>query len=578
MKKISIKTSVIVYLLTSVLITSAILGSLAVSNLKKSTKQASEKYNTAMNDGYKTEIKSEVETAITVMQSAYDRYKSGTITEAAAKNMAKETIRNMRYREDGSGYFWIDDTNYTLIMHPILTEQEGDNRKNETDKNGVKIIQKILDSVTTNKNADGFNEFYYTKSDGKTVAPKLAYSELFEPWGWIVSTGNYVDDMQKEMRSTKSQLNSYSAKLQRSIFIIFFIIIIAIIISGNIFSTYLCNPIRKLADIGKDISHGKISDEIQQNSRHREINALQNSFRELLETFRGQADSIQKLSNGDFSITVTPKSDDDVVGNALNTLVTQNHNAFANMSLAAEQIAQGSYQIADASKNLADGATAQASAIEQITASVSKIADKSKNNAAEVNDVQKLIIDADSAIRSANEKMQEMMTAMKEIKSGSEDIQKIIKVIDDIAFNTNILALNASVEASRAGEHGKGFVVVAEEVRNLAGRSAEASKQTANMIENSIQRVQKGSKLADDTRNALQIISELVERITVSGNIIARTSDEQAASASQIDSALMQISQITQTNSATSEDCAAASEELSAQTRTLNTQISKYKL
>lgn len=571
MKKISIKTSVIVYLLTSVLITSAILGSLAVSNLKKSTKQASEKYNTAMNDGYKTEIKSEVETAITVMQSAYDRYKSGTITEAAAKNMAKETIRNMRYREDGSGYFWIDDTNYTLIMHPILTEQEGDNRKNETDKNGVKIIQKILDSVTTNKNADGFNEFYYTKSDGKTVAPKLAYSELFEPWGWIVSTGNYVDDMQKEMRSTKSQLNSYSAKLQRSIFIIFFIIIIAIIISGNIFSTYLCNPIRKLADIGKDISHGKISDEIQQNSRHREINALQNSFRELLETFRGQADSIQKLSNGDFSITVTPKSDDDVVGNALNTLVTQNHNAFANMSLAAEQIA-------DASKNLADGATAQASAIEQITASVSKIADKSKNNAAEVNDVQKLIIDADSAIRSANEKMQEMMTAMKEIKSGSEDIQKIIKVIDDIAFNTNILALNASVEASRAGEHGKGFVVVAEEVRNLAGRSAEASKQTADMIENSIQRVQKGSKLADDTRNALQIISELVERITVSGNIIARTSDEQAASASQIDSALMQISQITQTNSATSEECAAASEELSAQTRTLNTQISKYKL
>lgn len=216
--------------------------------------------------------------------------------------------------------------------------------------------------------------------------------------------------------------------------------------------------------------------------------------------------------------------------------------------------------------------------IEQISTSVSEIADKSRNNATEVSDVQGLITDAANAIISGNEKMLEMMDAMKEIKSGSEEIQKIIKVIDDIAFNTNILALNASVEASRAGEHGKGFVVVAEEVRNLAGRSAEASKQTAEMIEDSISRVQKGVALARDTEESLQIISELVKRITESGDTIAKVSDEQAQSASQINDALMQISQITQTNSATSEECAAASEELSAQTRTLHSQIASFKL
>ncbi len=575
MKKFSIRTTIITFLFASVIITSLILGGLSIINIKRSTKQASEKYNTAMNDGYKTEIKSEVETAITVLQAEYDRYQSGAITEKTAKKTAIETIRKMRYRKDRSGYFWIDDTNCYLVMHPILTEQEGNNRKNETDKNGVKIIQKILASV---KNNDGYNEFYYTKSDGKTIAPKMAYSELFEPWGWIVSTGNYIDDMQKEMSSTEKQLNSFSTKLQNNIIVICVVLLIIVAISGGIFSAYLCNPIQKLAKIAKEISEGKISVDLKRISGKSETSILQNSFCDLLDTFKDQADTIKKLSDGDLSITVTPKSEYDVIGNALNALINENHNAFSSMSLASDQIAQGSYQIADASKNLADGATQQASAIEQITASISEIADKSKNNATEVADVQKLIMEADSAIHSANDKMHEMFGAMKEIKSGSEDIQKIIKVIDDIAFNTNILALNASVEASRAGEHGKGFVVVAEEVRNLAGRSAEASKQTADMIEDSINRVQKGVALADDTRNALQTISELVEKITESGSSIAKASDEQAISASQIDNALMQISQITQTNSATSEECAAASEELSAQTRTLNSQIAKFRL
>lgn len=574
MKKISIKTAVITFLLSSVIITALILGALSITSIKKSTDQATDKYTTAMNDGYKTEIRSEVETAIAVLQAEYNKYKAGTITEAQAKENAKETVRNMRYREDGSGYFWIDDTNYILIMHPILTKQEGDNRKNITDKNGVHIIQEILSTVN-DKNADGYNEFYFTKSDGKTVAPKLAYSQIFKPWGWVISTGNYVDDMQSEMKQTTDNLNQLYTNMHRSFMIVAIVILIII---GAVFGTYLCNPIHRLADIAKDISLGRINTNLQRISGKNEISTLQNSFCDLLETFKNQADTISRLSDGDLSVTIIPKSEDDVVGNALNTLVAKNHTAFSNMSLAADQIAQGSFQIADASKNLADGASQQASAIEQISTSVSEIADKSRNNATEVSDVQGLITDAANAIISGNEKMLEMMDAMKEIKSGSEEIQKIIKVIDDIAFNTNILALNASVEASRAGEHGKGFVVVAEEVRNLAGRSAEASKQTAEMIEDSISRVQKGVALARDTEESLQIISELVKRITESGDTIAKVSDEQAQSASQINDALMQISQITQTNSATSEECAAASEELSAQTRTLHSQIASFKL
>lgn len=108
----------------------------------------------------------------------------------------------MRYREDGSGYFWIDDTNYNLVMHPILTEQEGTNRYNLEDQNGVMIIQEIMGTVR-GEDKGGFNEFYFTKSDGTTVAPKIAYSEIFTPWNWVVSTGNYVDEMQQETQQTK---------------------------------------------------------------------------------------------------------------------------------------------------------------------------------------------------------------------------------------------------------------------------------------------------------------------------------------------------------------------------------------
>ena len=179
-----------------------------------------------MTDGYRMEIKSQVESCITMLQGYYDKVQKGVCTEEQAKSMAKEAIRSMRYREDGSGYLWIDATDYTLIMHPILPEQEGTNRKDMQDKKGVMITQEI---VKAGQNGGGFNSFWFTKSDGKTVAEKLAYSEEFKPWGWVVATGNYVDDMQKAMAKEEETLNH---TFQRMVVLMLIISVAILLLAG----------------------------------------------------------------------------------------------------------------------------------------------------------------------------------------------------------------------------------------------------------------------------------------------------------------------------------------------------------
>ena len=179
------------------------LACLGVYYLRQSMNESVEVYEESMTDGYSMEIKSQVQGALSVIQSYYDRSVSGELTEKEAQELAAEAVRNMRYRDDASGYIWIDGEDYVLVMHPILAEQEGTNRKDLTDQNGVKVTQSV---VAVAKSGGGYNEFYFTKADGVTVAPKIAYAQMFEPWGWAVATGNYVDDMNQKIDSQKENI------------------------------------------------------------------------------------------------------------------------------------------------------------------------------------------------------------------------------------------------------------------------------------------------------------------------------------------------------------------------------------
>ena len=309
-----------------------------------------------------------------------------------------------------------------------------------------------------------------------------------------------------------------------------------------------------------------------------EFGALADEYMKVVDNIKYQSKIAEEVSNGNLTITVNPKSSEDILGNSMKKLVEDNLHVLSNISEAGSQVTVSSSQVASASQALAQGSTEQASAIEEITASINEIAEKTKQNAEQANEASGLVNTAISDVKEGNEQMKNMVGAMQEINKSSESISKIIKVIDDIAFQTNILALNAAVEAARAGEAGKGFAVVAEEVRSLAAKSAAAAAETAELIEESIGKVNTGSKIADDTAEAMETIAKVVQQSEVIINGIAESSNYQATAVAQIEQAVTQVSQVVQTNSATSEECAAASEELSNQAAKMREMLSIYNL
>ncbi|MBU2699976.1 methyl-accepting chemotaxis protein [Sporomusaceae bacterium BoRhaA] len=339
----------------------------------------------------------------------------------------------------------------------------------------------------------------------------------------------------------------------------------------------IAKPVKALTEAADKLAVGDVNVNVEVTTQD-EIGFLMQSFDKMVDSIREQAVIIEKVAEGDLTVQVKVRSENDLLGKKLGEMIKRNNQILGDINFAAEQVAAGSQQIAASGEALSQGSTEQASSIEEITASMTQVAAQTKLNAVNANQANELSTAVEGKAVEGKSQMQDMVKAMAEINESSANISKIIKVIDEIAFQTNILALNAAVEAARAGQHGKGFAVVAEEVRNLAARSADAAKETTAMIEGSIKKVDSGTKIANETSEALNGIVDGVAQVAILVGDIAGASNEQATAISQVNQAIAQVSQVVQTNSATAEESASSSEELSSQAEVLKNNVSKFKL
>jgi len=240
-------------------------------------------------------------------------------------------------------------------------------------------------------------------------------------------------------------------------------------------------------------------------------------------------------------------------------------NAVDQMSEAANQVAAASSQVSASSQSLAEGSSEQASALEETSSSLEEMSSMTKQNAGNAVQADSLMKQANQVVQRANEAMNNLTRSMTEITAASEETSKIIKTIDEIAFQTNLLALNAAVEAARAGEAGAGFAVVAEEVRNLAKRAADAAKNTSGLIEGTVRKIKEGSDLVAKTSDAFVEMSASASKVGGLVGEIAAASQEQSQGIDQINRAVAEMDKVTQSTAASAEESASASEEMNAQ-------------
>jgi methyl-accepting chemotaxis protein len=323
-------------------------------------------------------------------------------------------------------------------------------------------------------------------------------------------------------------------------------------------------PLRMITKAAETIADGDLDVNVEYKIND-QIGRLASAFDRLIHNTKKQVAIAESIAGGDFAINVEIRSENDAMNIAMGRMVADMNQTFGQVAASTLQIENAARMVSSGAQNVAQGATEQTETVSRLSELVSEVSDHTAGNTILAEQAQQLAQLIKSSADKGGEQMMQMTQAVQEINAASQSISNVIKTIDDIAFQTNILALNAAVEAARAGQHGKGFAVVAEEVRSLATKSADAAKNTGELIVSAQQKAVKGEGIADSTAASL---AEILDNINQSAAIVERIADglqRQSLEIEEIRSGIKRVVTVVHQNSATAEESAAASEELSSQ-------------